>query len=788
MIVELKRGYTIESDYDKFTDSYITRLLDNEGNQVRDSLYSSDMIDRNYDIQDIKDFFNEYIDLKNKVGNIENEESTDTEIKDDIEEVEESLDIKKAIKKTKKATKKAKLPALSTLSPIMPDGAAGIETFNSGTGLSEEWIPREELIDKIKRLGFRNYKFDKYTDEQLYNIYHERLNAVNKKRQERRDIEQAILDKADADYELAEREREVSKDQGSFFKDGIEFESEEAAKEYFGESMDRYYWDIDEIERIILKAWEDAGIKLRRDRINISRHDNWCFVEIEHLDDWDFKHINKAKIKKDLKKELNLYDVKQSSWRDTGWGNSDYGKTLRYDLYMFPPEKKEINETAQFYLNDMHEAWDIKENNQALNESIKEVKTKSLRESLKDLDRKVFEKESRDLGAEMLYESMLDKLSSDDVKKLGKFLGKAEDADEVVTYMKGLLSEDLSSEDINKYYKLAEDISNYANKEWDIWQNDIYDVDRFGNTIEIKFYVKGDWKHDHLKFDLALKEFLEKAGINNFDVYEEELDEYDEYDSDYYPSIHVLKLEIDSMNESLNESCDGWIAIYQGKKLEIPKSEANGIYDAKQKAIKELKVPKSKVGMLAIKPAYNESLNEDYVEEWWGQVDENPYEFASRYNLDVKSLDRKHDSTLYRFTGSKEDIDRAQGDGYFYDSKVKKEESDVILVQKLVELLESVGFILDESTTNGGLTNTRGQNWHLQVINPEMHYPTPETEGEDITEEAANRLFMDDLKDVLYVLDKFEDEYGDISITFNFGANKNNIVTGGIDMRMRGTV
>ena len=46
MIVELKRGYTIESNYDKFTDSYITRLIDKDGNQVRDSLYSSDMIDR----------------------------------------------------------------------------------------------------------------------------------------------------------------------------------------------------------------------------------------------------------------------------------------------------------------------------------------------------------------------------------------------------------------------------------------------------------------------------------------------------------------------------------------------------------------------------------------------------------------------------------------------------------------------------------------------------------------------------------------------------------------------
>lgn len=60
-----------------------------------------------------------------------------------------------------------------------------------------------------------------------------------------------------------------------------------------------------------------------------------------------------------------------------------------------------------------------------------------------------------------------------------------------------------------------------------------------------------------------------------------------------------------------SNSCDGWIAFYNGKKLEIPKSDVDGgIYEAKQKAIKELKVPKSKIGLLSIKPAYNESLNE----------------------------------------------------------------------------------------------------------------------------------------------------------------------------------
>lgn len=691
MIVELKRGYTIESNYDKFTDSYITRLLDDEGNQVRDALYSSDMIDRNYDVQEIKDFFNEYIDLKNKTGNIENEESTDIEVEEDSVEdnIEESLDsdIKKKARKIKIATKKAKLPALSTLSPIMPDGAAGIATFNSGVGLSEEWLPREELIDKIRNLGFRNYKFDKYTNEQLYRIYHERLNAVNKKRQERRDIEQAILDKANADYELAEREREVSKDQGSFFKDGIEFESEEAAKEYFGENMDK-----------------------------------------------------------------------------------------------------------KIYLNDMHEAWDIKEDTQALNESLEETKKKTLVESLRDLDRKAFDIECRDTGLEMLYESMRDKLSSDDIKKLGSFLTRAETADEVATYMRGLLSEDLSEEDVNKYYKLAEDISNYANKEWNIWNNDIYDVDRLGNIVEIRFYVKGDWKHDHLKFDLAAREFLENTNITNFDIYEEELDDYDEYDSDYYPSVHVLKLEIDSMNESLNEArkpkfYDSMFAkkvidAYKDGKLSSDKDiEA---WEIEYNDDKKPNPPFNTKEIIRYYKSTNESLNEDYVEEWWGQTDEDPHDFANEYGLDIEKVDSKFDSTLYRFKGTRKAIRRAMADGYFYgvdtgDSKyVKEDESDRFykLAGDLVHELQNVGFELDNEVEKPIKPNMLG-GVHLQVKNKDMMFPIEEADSDD---ELAYKLMIDDLKEVRYVLDRFEDA-NDIDITFNFGPNKDNVITGGIDIR-----
>ena len=78
---------------------------------------------------------------------------------------------------------------------------------------------------------------------------------------------------------------------------------------------------------------------------------------------------------------------------------------------------------------------------------------------------------------------------------------------------------------------------------------------------------------------------------------------------------HVLKMApllLKQLKESVvKEAIDfaGWVAIdHKGKRLEIKKSEAKDLYNAKLLAIKKLKVPKSKESMLAIKPAYNESI------------------------------------------------------------------------------------------------------------------------------------------------------------------------------------
>ena len=69
------------------------------------------------------------------------------------------------------------------------------------------------------------------------------------------------------------------------------------------------------------------------------------------------------------------------------------------------------------------------------------------------------------------------------------------------------------------------------------------------------------------------------------------------------------------INELVESKMAGWVAIYNGKKVEIKKSEANDLYGAKMKAAKMLKVPKSKMGLLAIKPGYNEDVVNEEVQQ-----------------------------------------------------------------------------------------------------------------------------------------------------------------------------
>lgn len=75
-----------------------------------------------------------------------------------------------------------------------------------------------------------------------------------------------------------------------------------------------------------------------------------------------------------------------------------------------------------------------------------------------------------------------------------------------------------------------------------------------------------------------------------------------------------------------------------------------------------------------IDPSLEESLNESFVAEWWGQVDgDTPQEVAERYNLKVKPIKKNLDEILYKFEGKLEDFSKAMDDGYFYALTVQQD-------------------------------------------------------------------------------------------------------------------
>ena len=70
-------------------------------------------------------------------------------------------------------------------------------------------------------------------------------------------------------------------------------------------------------------------------------------------------------------------------------------------------------------------------------------------------------------------------------------------------------------------------------------------------------------------------------------------------------------------------------------------------------------------------------MEEAYVIDTWGQVDDDPYEVAKTYNLEVEVVDRNIDETTYKFSGKKADIERAKADGYFYSEESELKEGYV---------------------------------------------------------------------------------------------------------------
>jgi hypothetical protein len=106
---------------------------------------------------------------------------------------------------------------------------------------------------------------------------------------------------------------------------------------------------------------------------------------------------------------------------------------------------------------------------------------------------------------------------------------------------------------------------------------------------------------------------------------------------------------LDKHLSTLKEEFAGYIAHYNGQKHEIKSHEAKDLYDAKQKAIAHFKIPKSKHGLLSVKPGYNEDVE---------QIDELSKGLVASYaNKVAKTTQANYDKSKdkFQFSSNRQD-------------------------------------------------------------------------------------------------------------------------------------
>ena len=135
------------------------------------------------------------------------------------------------------------------------------------------------------------------------------------------------------------------------------------------------------------------------------------------------------------------------------------------------------------------------------------------------------------------------------------------------------------------------------------------------STLNEKYSEKlGGDSEDFVNDVNVIKSALEAIDTDSFGAKLSQQMVWDWIETCDYQIERGNRLTKGEFNESTLNEADGWIAFYNGNKVEITKDEAHDLWSAKQVAIKKLNVPKSKVSLVAVEPAYNESEKKPIVE------------------------------------------------------------------------------------------------------------------------------------------------------------------------------
>ena len=160
-----------------------------------------------------------------------------------------------------------------------------------------------------------------------------------------------------------------------------------------------------------------------------------------------------------------------------------------------------------------------------------------------------------------------------------------------------------------------------------------------------------------------------------------------------YKNIRDVVIDKETELANIDEECPvcnctlGWSVI--GK---IEKFNPDDIPEEPEEKEEEVELDlKGAQAELDITEPVEESLNESWVKEWWGQDLSDVDTLVKEYGLLAKKLDTKNDETLIKFVGPREKIKAAMADGYFYSLEYPEsgaECSDDLAIYKIKDDIE----------------------------------------------------------------------------------------------------
>lgn len=564
MIRELSNKYIVDAWWDVFSRSYIIQVKDEEGNEV-DVAYAGNMEDRD---ALVKQFVDEYDEKK-------------------ISSLNEA--------KKKKRRKKNELPALDTLHPleIFPDYAKGIDAFNKsfadgsssmgtttgstggnmsagdaggeacGMAMGEDLKVNNAndtiyLAPKDKSLRWYMSEIRKYKPNYSFNHLYKCEPEARPK------IAFMILDRILKQKELDDAQLELAKehddiidnykddndlvfDGDSFWKNGIEFESDAAEKEYFGE--EKLISKIHEAFDIIDENVEENDYS---DIIHDALEDDLVVTDamIQASKYKTFMNLFKAMCEKDIaymSEFCKLYstDMYSMNENDACMIVNEIVSRIIADIEDYEGSATIPSSIIKMFGLDENLRVNLPSNGQ-MNESFntKTVVKKSLRESLAERDSRDFRESCKSYELESLVEANKSDMSRDDLEAIRDFAAdKRNSSDEVAAYIKGRLRENLGGDFEQKLHnvKMMHEIMLSMNDEnaYDSW---IYTMPDEPSEDDFAWFAEDEDEYAELleTFDRLYNryckyglykpapeaiQFLKDNGFKDCEIIEESLDE-----------------------------------------------------------------------------------------------------------------------------------------------------------------------------------------------------------------------------------------------------------------------